>query len=214
MTRRISLKQKITKVAIAVFLTVGLVTVLGIYVIQNLQIKASEGSTYQELSASIERQAQSFVPMYLLQEQRAGKNLMLDDIKMKESLNNIELVDSKDKPIRNFKNCSFKEVVQKCISDDGKFLAVVAPIVNAEKTLGFLLKTKERPALDTAYPLGPTIASVIALLLITLFILLIILTRITSKYVPESLDNLTLWLEDILSGKSILYPLLNYSEVL
>ena len=205
-----TIQSKVNRILAATFVVVVAAMAGGLFGYSYLKTTWAVDAVTDDLSRSLPSQIESLIPSFLIPEQTDGVSLVFDKIKKSESLSSVTLVD-KD---------AFKSLVQDCSNAGTYFYCskngqvnVAAPIQEAEKLFGYLVKTKATSASNSKNDLLDAILLADAALFIAFAILFSVLARFISRDVPAHLGALLKWVEDDLEGRYSAAPNLHFKEL-
>lgn len=187
-----SLRSKINQLTLQATVGIGFITLVGVLGYWYFSSESTYKATYDKLTANIEKQRNELLPVFLIPEQKPALGLMLDKIKTAEKLDEVKF--TSDPP-----QCEFAPN-KVCSLEISSSVAVVTPIGVEEEIFGYLVKQKTT---------GPIFSSskvfwILFVTMLTLFALSLLLLhlfkRLTATEIPNSLDELVLWIEKWLKG--------------
>lgn len=193
----LSLKSKITRLVTGALCITALFGIFSILIYYKFQALASIRTIQEKLLATLSQQANTLVIGYLLPEQKEGFPLQLEKFRGDEKLASVEIITT-PRLINNFNDCKFNNHSSTCLSSDGKFIGVLAPIREDEKIYGYLFKTKEIDQEILDYNLLPVSILIISCFLLASILLMVPLARLTSRVIPNTLQELAQWVKKAL----------------
>lgn len=167
-----------------------------------------------ELSLNLKNQTNLFLRSYLLPEQRAGMDLILAGIKNDESLDTAKIIEStKDIPT-NFTDCKLNETnVTTCSTKNFAITAVIAPLSDTEKTYGYLFKARKNSSARSVADAMQFAGAAVFIVALAFFVIYLRLRNLTAKQLPDSMDQLTKWIEAEIEGKETEITSLGFKEL-
>ena len=205
-----TIQSKVNRILAATFVVVIATMAGGLFGYSYLKTTWAVDSVTDELTRSLPSQVESLIPSFLLPEQTDGVSLVFDKIKKSESLLSVRLVDKE--AFKSFaRSCSKMEAYVFC-AKSGQ-VTVAAPIQEAGKLFGYLVKTKAISASSSKSDLLNAILVTGAVLFIAFAILFSFLARFISRDVPAHLASLLKWVEDDLEGRQSAAPNLHFKEL-
>ncbi len=210
-----TLSRKINQATIIIVAAAG-VFAAGVVVLQNfLKNRVSTAAIQESLIRSTQEQMDSLLPIFILPEQRGGLEVYLNEVARRESLDAIRFIPPNEKLPLEFQDCVLSAAPSVCISstEQAALSAVVVPIGEAGHSFGFLFKAKR---VDRLLDQNHTLRSleIIAIVLLAIMLLLIFgVSRIVSNQVPQALNQLTNWIEQVMrEGSNVTAPNLPFEE--
>ncbi|HXH74065.1 MAG TPA: HAMP domain-containing sensor histidine kinase [Bacteriovoracaceae bacterium] len=209
-----SLKQKVSEISIYSFLCMTVIMFTCFMLYSMKKNKITEAQIKSELSLNIKNQTNQFLPSYLLPEQKQGVGLILSKIKTDEGLEDIRIIHSQSEIPSNYENCRPSDKINVvCPSNDLSLTAVIAPLQDSNNVYGYIFKSKKNAS--AANLEGAIQFAGVALLIIGIAFMAIYLrlTRLISKTLPNSMDQLVQWIESEIEGKQIECVQLQFKEL-
>lgn len=184
-----TLATTLNRLVVIVFLLVAFLGVGSIFAYSYFKQSIGQRSLRDSLIESSHTQIEALLPSLILPEQSAGIKVLLERFKKAEGLESIELL-SPD-----------ASGVDRASSDDSK-ITVTFPIIESGKTYGTLVKSKRVDNYLAGDHVLPLIEFLTGALLLSFLLLFGMVSRLTAKEIPSDLQNLTVWIEEVLSGHS------------
>jgi signal transduction histidine kinase len=213
-TNEITLKSALNQVMVITILLVVSLAFGALFTYSQIKQSLQEKSVQENLLKSADRQIESIVPSFLVPEQRSGISVQLERYKEIEDLDQIEIIDEGRTLPDGFRNCKIGSSESLCVSSDRSQIGVTIPIQVADRKFGYLFKSKKVQNVLAHDHTLQMIEFVAAALLLFSILFFVFLSKVTSKEVPADLDNLVMWLEAILEGRtSSRVPRLRFQEL-
>lgn len=200
---------------IRIVLTSGVVTVIIVVVVTLglyfAQLRWSADQIASELEKSTGAQNQEMAASFLLPEQSAGRRLLLEKYRSAEKLDRAEVITPEMSIPAEFSGCARANQVSRCESADGRYVAILAPIVASELQFGHILKAKTNSE-DGIWFFRYALAAVLAVVSVV-SVLGWQLLRLHAK-VARSLSQLEGWTSEVAVGnESAVTPNFEFPEV-
>lgn len=210
----VSLKNALNRVLLITTGFVALAAFCLLFGYSTVKQSLEQRSIQEDLIKTGERQVELLLPSFLVQEQHSGIRVLLERFKQSDDLNQIQIVEREEALPSAFQKCKLGAGSHLCESEDHSLLAVLIPIQAGEKNFGHLLKVKEFKntlAQDQILHMIEFGSGIVILLSMVLFLLI---SKVTSKQIPDDLENLVSWLSLVLEGKtSERAPTLKFKEL-
>lgn len=196
-----TLRDRVWQVSLGTFLVTIVLMFTSFTLYSMKKAKLAEEHVISELTANIDNQVNQFLPSFLLPEQKEGINLLLERIKGVENLEKIQILQKATDLEPKFSACRLsQDSLTSCTSKDQVFTAVIVPLQESGEVFGYLFKSKKNVSPNYL----KEILQVAFLLLMVLAIVFggvyIFISRLLSRTLPTSLDNLVSWIEADLNG--------------
>ena len=198
---------------ITMILVIGL-TFGALFTYSEIKQSIEAKSVEESLVKTSERQIENIVPSFLVPELKSSVSVLLERYKEDEGLTKIEIIDSERKIPDDFKDCKTSSSSSICLNSDKSIIAALVPIKVGDRIFGHLLKAKKiQNVLAHDHTLQMIEAAAGALILFSM-LFFVFLSRITSKKVPNDLNDLVTWLESVLEGRTTAHaPRLRFQEL-
>lgn len=214
MSKTKSLKGRVSEISIYSFIcmTVVMFVCFWAYSVKKNHIAIAQIKT--ELSLNLKNQTNQFLRSYLLPEQRAGMDLILTGIKNDESLDTAKIIESAQDIPSNFTDCKLNETtVTICSTKNFAFTAVIAPLTDTEKTYGYLFKARKNSSARSVSDAMQFAGAAVFIIALAFFVIYLRLRHLTAKQLPDSMDQLTKWIEAEIEGKEFDNASLAFKEL-
>lgn len=212
--KEVALKNALNRVLL---ITTGFVAVLAfclLFSYSEIKQALEQKNIQEELVKTADRQIEQLLPSFLMQEQREGLPVLLERFKSSDGLTQIQFIENDQALPLPFKKCKLGNEPHLCESEDNSLLAVLIPIKMGDRHFGHLLKVKEFKntlAQDQVLHMIEFGSAIVILMSIALFLLI---SKVTSKQIPDDLENLVSWLGLVIDGKtSERAPTLRFQEL-
>ncbi len=200
--KEVTLKSALNQIMLITTLLVVILALGALFTYSEIKQSLEEKSVQETLLKTADQQIQAMIPSFLVPEQRVGISVLLERYKDIEGLERVEIIDDGRALPVEFKNCKTGTVAHICVSSDQAQIGVTIPIQVGERNFGHLFKSKKvQNVLAHDHTLQMIEAAAATLLLFSIF-LFVFLSRITSKQVPADLNDLVVWLEAVLDGRT------------
>ncbi len=196
-----SLKSSINKVILLTFFSVGILVYILLLGISELQNNFDRAATAKDLQVNLGVQVDQILPTFLLPEQKAGQNAILEKIKKEERLSEIQILNTLSDIPKAFEDCKIDSNNHECTNRAGDISAIVKSIKEGETTFGFLFKTKWNGNSHFSKDLLQNFAFILSVLFLAFLTLTIFIAKVLSRDVPRSLNSLASWVEDVLADR-------------
>jgi len=210
----VTLKSALNQIMLITTLLVVVLALGALFTYSEIKQSFEEKAVQETLLKTATQQIDSLVPSFLVPEQRAGISVLLERYKEVEGLERVEIIDDGRSVPEDFSKCKTGSTEVICVSSDKSQIGVTIPIRVGDRTFGYLFKSKKIQnvlAHDHTLQMIEAVAGAL-LLFSTLFF--VFLSRITSKQVPNDLNNLVTWLEAVLEGRTSAHaPRLKFQEL-
>jgi signal transduction histidine kinase len=164
--------------------------------------KIAEAQIKTELSLNLANQTNLFLPSYLLPEQQLGINLILSKVQTDETLSEIKILESQKDIPSDYVDCRLNEsIVTTCSTKNFSLTAVIAPLRDADKTYGYLFKARKNSSAGNIEQAIHFAGAAVCLIALAFFVIYLRLRNLTAKQLPQSMDQLTKWIESEVEGK-------------
>lgn len=187
--------------------TIGSVVLVSLFAILIFMGQSYLKSTYAKnmiidnLKKSSELQIQQILPTLLLEEQFLGLKLVLDKISTDENLTSINFVKPNDLKTIKLVKCN-KPKLESCDEFVDGNIIIIKPIKSGSELFGYLVKQKFFSPFVYHHQSINSIEILLLFLFIMFIIQLISLSRLTSKTVPSTLNELVVWVKSSLENKN------------
>lgn len=209
-----SLRSKVNRISIVAFLLASALMAVGFIVYSKTKNALSEEQLLSELHRNSRQQIEQIIPSFLLPEQMAGVNLLLERIRKEESLSDIRLLSLEGRVPENFSKCILSaENLVSCQSKSGSQTAIVVPIREGSQLFGWLLKTKSNSSAIAYIDLLQMMGIFILVMAITFVFVYLLTARILATTMPRALDSLVEWVKADLEDRSAEIPALPFKEL-
>lgn len=209
-----TLRNRINRLTIGSLFIVGTIIFFSMVGYSYVKYSIFKIASFKTLKTSIANQIQQILPALLVDEQRGGLVLHLDKIKFDEDLSEIQFVPfDQDNLIKSkIGECEYLMVTTECQIKDS--IVVVIPVGIGGKNYGHLVKVKKIPAFSMQNQQLYFIEVLLSVLILIFSIQFFIISRLTSKEVPNSLNSLLEWVNSELStsGDKLSKPNLQFEE--
>ncbi len=209
-----SLKQRVSEISVYAFIciTVLMFTCFTLYSIK--KSKVTEENIQADLTLNLMNQVILFLPSYLLPEQKQGVELILAKIKNDENLEDIRIIRNQNEIPPSFKNCRLNDKVNiTCPSSDMSLTAVIAPLREMDEVYGYILKSKKNSSATNLNSLIQFAGVALFLIALTFIGIYYQISKLISKTLPNSMDQLVKWIESEIEGRQNEEVKLNFSEL-
>lgn len=209
-----TLRERVSQISIGTFIiTIAIMlTSFILYSMKKAQIE--EEHVIHELSANLPAQINQFLPSFLLPEQKQGIDLILERLKRNEGLSEARIFTDLRELESSFSGCKLSpEQVTSCTSRDQHFTAVIAPLSESGQHFGYLYKSKRNVSPGSMKDVLQVAGLIIFSLGLVFAGVYIFISRLLSRTLPASLDNLVRWIEADVNGQKIEHTNLPFKEL-
>jgi len=197
-----SLKGRVSDISIYSFICMSVVMFVCFWMYSVKKNKIAEAQIKTELTLNLTNQKNQFLPSYLLPEQQLGMNLILSKIQSDETLSEIKILESQKDIPSEYVDCRLNESnVTTCSTKNFALTAVIAPLRDADKTYGYLFKARKNSSAGNIEQAIHFAGAAVALIALAFFVIYLRLRNLTAKQLPQSMDQLTKWIEAEIEGK-------------
>lgn len=202
MSKTKSLKGKVSDISIYSFICMSVVMFVCFWMYSIKKNKIAEAQIKTELSLNLTNQTNLFLPSYLLPEQQFGMNLLLSKIKTDEALSEIKLLESQKDIPNDYVDCRLNESsVTTCSTKNFALTAVIAPLREGDQTYGYLFKARNNSSASNIEQAIHFAGAAVCLIALAFCVIYLRLRNLTAKQLPESMEQLTKWIESEIEGK-------------
>jgi len=212
----VSFKAKIIQLSTRIFLLMGVIGLLAIYAIYKFQDWDFQSRNRDYLTRNVETQINRLIPTFLLQEQWAGTQMILEEIRLDEDLSLVSVIPDLGEVPVEFGECQYELDVDYCLLSSAEEVGVVAPILEGGVNFGYLMKLKSRKGVLSTARFLQLMYIVFIVLGLSILLLTFSLLRYVNKEGKSFLKTLTSWLAAALSkssSSSSKRPLFKISEM-
>lgn len=214
MSKTRSLKGRVSDISIYSFICMTVVMFVCFWAYSVKKNHIAIDQIKSDLSLNLKNQTNQFLRSYLLPEQRTGMELILDGIKSDENLDVAKIIESAQDVPNSFTDCKLNEnSVTTCSTKNFAFTAVIAPLTDTEKTYGYLFKAKKNSSARSVSDAMQFAGAAVFIIALAFFVIYLRLRNLTAKQLPESMDQLTKWIEAEIEGKEIKSTSLGFEEL-
>ena len=196
-----SLRSKALQVSVGAFVSATAIVLTTFVFFSFAKQTFAQKELQSELLKSGLIQVEKIIPSILIQEQRNGLPVLMEQFKKEDALTEFQIFDANLPLPDRFKGCKFKEVNSVCMSTDRKEVGVLMPILESGNVLGYLFKAKSFHTSAAMKDLVNTIKLFAILLLCVFGVIYLLISQLISKTLPTSIDSLIAWVEADLTGK-------------
>ncbi len=209
-----SLRSKVNRISVVAFLLASALMAIGFLVYSKTKNALAEEQLLSELQRNSKQQVDQLIPSFLLPEQMAGVNLLLDRIRKEENLSDIRLLTLDGRLPEVFSKCILSaEISASCQNQSGSETAIVVPVREASQNFGWLFKTKANSSAIAYVDLLQIMGIFVLVMGITFVFIYILTARILAKTLPKALDGLVEWVKADLEDRSAKVPALPFKEL-
>ncbi|MBS1958995.1 MAG: HAMP domain-containing histidine kinase [Bdellovibrionales bacterium] len=214
MSKTKSLKGRVSDISIYSFICMSVVMFVCFWAYSVKKNHIAIAQIKSELSLNLKNQTSQFLRSYLLPEQRAGMDLILAGIRNDESLDEIKILESVSDIPNNFTDCKLNETaVTTCSTKNFAITSVIAPLHDSEKTYAYLFKARKNSSAKSVSDAMQFAGAAVFIIALAFFVIYLRLRNLTAKQLPDSMDQLTKWIEAEIEGKEIENITLGFSEL-
>jgi signal transduction histidine kinase len=209
-----SLKSKVNRISAVSFLLASALMAIGFVVYSKTKNALAEEQLLSELQRNAKQQVEQLIPSFLLPEQMAGVNLLLERIRKDESLSDIRLLSLEGHVPNGFSKCSLSpDTLTNCQNISGSETAIVVPVKEGSQHFGWIFKAKANSTAIASIDLLQMMG-IFVLVMATTFVFVYVLTaRILANTLPKALDGLVEWVKADLEDRSAEVPALPFKEL-
>lgn len=202
MSKTKSLKNRVSDISIYSFVCMSVVMFVCFWMYSVKKNKIAEAQIKTELSLNLKNQTNLFLPSYLLPEQQLGMSLIVSKIQTDEALSEIKILESQKDIPTDYVDCHLNEsIVTTCSTKNFAFTAVIAPLRDADKTYGYLFKARKNSSAGNIEQAIQFAGAAVGLIALAFFVIYLRLRNLIAKQLPNSMDQLTRWIEAEVEGK-------------
>jgi signal transduction histidine kinase len=207
-----TLRSKINRLMSLSIGAIGIFAVTTILIFSHYKSIVHIRSVTDSLFKSTKSQIDLLIPTFLLPEQKEGTKLVLKKMEEEDNLEQAITLQSKLEVPNDYEACKGGT---SCVSKDGKYIGVIAPIADSGQVFGYLFKSKK---IETTFGTDLSlylVAAVASVLIFTFMALFWGTSRITVRDVPDALRELVRWVETVLEDDvhSSTAPNLKFKEL-
>jgi signal transduction histidine kinase len=209
-----SLRSKVNKISVVAFLLASALMAIGFVVYSKTKNALAEEQLLSELQRNSKQQIEQLIPSFLLPEQMAGVNLLLERIRKDENLSDIRLLSLEGSIPDSFSQCSLSHESQNsCQNQSGSETAIVVPVKEGSQHFGWLFKAKANSSAIAYVDLLQMMGIFILVMVITFVFVYVLTARILATTLPKALDGLVEWVKADLEDRSAEVPALPFKEL-
>lgn len=209
-----SLRSKVNRISIVAFLLASALMATGFIVYSKTKNALAEEQLLSEMQRNSKVQVEQLIPSFLLPEQMAGVNLLLDRIRKEEVLSDIRLLSLEGQIPAAFLGCTLlSNSLTSCQNKSGSETAVVIPVKEGSQHFGWLFKAKANSSAIAYADLLQMMAIFVLVMAITFIFVYVLTARILSSTLPKALDGLVEWVKADLEDRSAEVPALPFKEL-
>jgi len=196
MTARPTLKQRMLQITLGAFMMTAALTGAVWTTLSLLKKGSLTEESEQLLAQNAGQQVEQLIPSLLLPEQKDGALLILDKIKGIEELSEARIVrDARELP-EDFSSCVLNpKSVSFCQTSDESKIATLIPIHESGVDLGYIFKSRSVSGDMNARDIKKFLILSAMILGLVFCVTYFFVTRIFSRKVASSLDDLVRWIE-------------------
>jgi len=190
------LRQRLIQIVLASGVAIALAVVVATTAFYFAQNKLNSNQTYEQMERVLESQVAALTASYLIPEQSAGRDMLLEKYRESEGLESLTIIPNGVPLPNGFSSCRVSNEKTRCESDDGSIVALLVPLRESENLFGHIFKTKRLQSVWWVFRYA-IVAFAVLLLLVGLIVILI--SRMYAK-VASSIRNLETWTGMIVRG--------------
>lgn len=199
-----TLKERVSQISIGTFIITIAIMLTSFILYSMKKSQIAEEHVINELSSNIPTQITQFLPSFLLPEQKLGIDLLLERIKKNEGLEEARIIKSDTEIDAKFMGCRLSSTkITSCTSKDQHFTSVIAPLTEAGMHFGYLFKSKRNISPGSLADVLQVAGLILFILGVVFTAVYLFITRLLSKTLPTSLDDLVRWIEADVNGTRI-----------
>jgi len=199
-----TLKERVSQISIGTFIITIAIMLTSFILYSMKKSQIAEEHVVNELSSNIPTQITQFLPSFLLPEQKQGIELLLERIKRNEGLEEAKIIQNTSEIEAKFLGCKFSSnQVSSCSSQDQYFTAVIAPLSESGMHFGYLFKSKKNISPNSLKDVLQLAGLILVILGVVFTIVYLFISRLLSRTLPTSLDDLVRWIEADINGSKI-----------
>jgi signal transduction histidine kinase len=214
MTKPPSLRSKVNKISVVAFILASALMAIGFVIYSKTKNALAEEQLLSELQRNSKQQIEQIIPSFLLPEQMAGVNLLLERIRKDESLSDIRLLSLEGHVPESFAQCALSSDRQvSCQNHSGSETAIVVPVKEGAQHFGWLFKAKANSSAIAYVDLLQMMGIFVLVMAITFVFVYVLTARILATTLPKALDGLVEWVKADLEDRSAEVPALPFKEL-
>ena len=209
-----TLRERVSQISIGTFIITIAIMLTSFILYSWKKSQIAEEHVIHELSVNLPSQINQFLPSFLLPEQKQGIALILERLIKSEGLYDARIFTDLNELGNRFSGCRLSpDLVTSCTSVDQHFTAIIAPLSESGQHFGYLFKAKKNVSPASMKDVLQ-VAGLIVLCLGVVFVgVYIFISRLLSRTLPTSLDNLVRWIEADLKGEKLEHADLPFKEL-
>ncbi len=201
MSKTPNLRDRVSQLSIGAFLVTVIIMTTSFTIYSMRKSKILEKEIGQQLTLNIKNQIEMIIPSFLLPEQRAGMDLLLERIKADEGLEGIHVVESIEDLEYDLSGCGPQDDnITICSAPSLNSTVAISELSEAGVTYGHFVKAKKNSSSSSLQELMQLMGLILFILSIVFICFYLFATRILSKTLPVSLDQIVKWIEADIEG--------------
>ena len=214
MNQTSTLGERVSQISIGTFIITIAIMLTSFILYSWKKSQIAEEHVIHELSVNLPAQINQFLPSFLLPEQKQGMSLIVERLIKSEDLHDAKIFTNLKELGNRFSGCRMSpDQVTSCTSIDQNFTAIIAPLSESGQHFGYLFKAKKNISPASMRDVLQ-VAGLIVLCLGVVFVgVYIFISRLLSRTLPTSLDNLVRWIEADLKGEKLEHADLPFKEL-
>lgn len=209
-----TLRERVSQISIGTFIITIAIMLTSFILYSMKKAQIAEEHVIHEISANLPAQINQFLPSFLLPEQKQGINLILERLKKSEGLSEARIFTDLTELENSFSGCKLsREQVTSCTSRDQHFTAIIAPLSESGHHFGYLFKSKRNVSPGSMKEVLQIAGLIIFSLGVVFAGVYIFISRLLSRTLPASLDNLVRWIEADVNGQKAEHINLPFKEL-
>ncbi len=195
----IGLRQQLIRTVLTSGLLIAATVAIAAGVFYIAQKQWAYNQTISQLESMVPGQIKDLAASFLIPEQSAGRDLLLQKYSSDENLESIKVVGPNENLPENFSNCKKEKEPTRCDSADGNLAATLTPIKESDVIFGYLLKAKANNS-QGFWIIRYAVAAFAALALVMITVIVLLL-KMYSR-VSSSLIALEEWIDRVMFRKN------------
>lgn len=204
-TKIYTVKSRLFKIALQTVLLIGAIVTLSLFALFEIQKSDLESRAASFMTRNVHRQVRVLLPAMLLEGQEQGLTLLLKRIKTEENLSEVNILADLGEIPPKFSRCLIEDN-KPCVVRSDSEIGVVAPISESGHVYGYLIKCRLLDSLLTSGMYLRITIIILAVLLASMFVLLLLITRFFNNDFTVMLQQLIRWVEMVLEGENKAQP--------